>query len=307
VLSQLQAQSRTYNGIERAFGMKVAIHTPDKTKYPNLALMKLSSFHKEQKDIVTWYEGLQFKTYDKIYSSKVFSFTKDNDLFGVVSKGGSGNDIKKDLPDYVEHICPDYSLYNLDYSLGFLTRGCIRKCSFCIVPEKEGTIKAHADIEEFLQHDKAVLMDNNVLASEHGVQQIEKIIKLGIKVDFNQGLDARLIDDSIAKLLSKVKWLSPIRLACDSHEQIKSIQKAVTLLRWHNATPRRYFVYCLVRDVSEAIDRIKFLKGLYLEPFAQPFRDFDNNIEPTNEQKILARWVNHTAVFNSVRLEDYLY
>ena len=209
------------------------------------------------------------------------------------------------MPDHIEHICPDYSLYNLDYSLGFLTRGCIRKCSFCIVHKKEGHIKAHADIQEFLRHDKAVLMDNNVLACDHGIKQIEKIIRLGVKVDFNQGLDARLIDDSMAKLLSKVKWLSPIRLACDGPEQIKAIQTAVTNLRWHNATPSRYFVYALIRDPKEALERIKFLKGMDLDCHAQPYRDYDNKIIITDMQKDIARWVNHKAIFKSVSFDEY--
>ena len=164
---------------------------------------------------------------------------------------------------------------------------------------------AHADIEEFLRHKDVVLMDNNVLASEHGIQQIEKIVKLQVKVDFNQGLDARLIDDAMAKLLSRLKWRHPIRLACDHPAQMTAIQKAVQLLRWHNARPARYFVYCLVNEVDEALERVKFLKGLYLEPFAQPFQDYENTIRPTKRQLDFARWVNHTAVFNSVEWSQY--
>jgi len=285
--------------------MKIGLHSSDKTKFPNLALMKLSAYHKKNGDTVGWYDDLWATKYDQIYSSKVFTFTQKDKLFGNVQYGGTGNDIKIKLPDEIEHACPDYNLYGLDYSLGFLTRGCPNKCPWCIVPEKEGGIKAHADIKEFLQHNKVVLMDNNILASEYGIQQIEKLIKLKVKVDFNQGLDCRLIDDSVAKLLSKIKWLHPIRLACDTQSQMEPIQKAVRLLRWHNARPARYFVYCLIKKVDEATERIKFLKGLYCEPFAQPYRDFKSNIEPSKELKRFARWVNHTAVFNSVPYEDY--
>lgn len=285
--------------------MRIALHSSDKTHFPNLALMKLSAWHKAKGDIVKWYDDLWATTYDQIYSSKVFTFTQKDKLFGNVQYGGTGNDIKTKLPDEIEHICPDYDLYDLDYSLGFLTRGCPNKCSWCIVPEKEGDIKANADIDEFLRHNKVVLMDNNVLASDYGIHQIEKLIKLKIKIDFNQGLDCRLIDDSIAKLLSKVKWLHPIRLACDTMAQMEPIQKAVRLLRWYNARPVRYFVYCLIKDIDEAMERIKFLKGLYCEPFAQPYRDFRNNIEPSKEQKRFSRWVNHTAVFNSIPYEQY--
>ncbi len=285
--------------------MKVALHTLDKTNFPNLALMKLSEYHKLKGDSVVWHESLFSKKYNIVYSSKVFSFTSDEKLFGDVHYGGPGNSLSENLHDEIEHICPDYSLYNLEYSLGFLTRGCIRKCSFCIVPEKEGSIKKHADINEFLRHDKAVLMDNNVLACDHGIKQIEKIVKLGIKVDFNQGLDARLIDDSIAKLLSRVKWLNPIRLACDSQSQIKPIQNAVTLLRWHNATPRRYFIYVLIKDPKESLERIKFLKGMDLDCHAQPYLDFSGETKATQTQRNIARWVNHKAIFKTVNFDDY--
>jgi len=285
--------------------MKIALHSSDRTKFPNLALMKLSAWHKNRGDSVEWYGDLWVTKYDQIYSSKVFTFTRKDKLFGNVQYGGTGNDITVKLPDEIEHICPDYGLYGLDYSLGFLTRGCPNHCVWCIVPEKEGGIKPHADIEEFLRHNKVVLMDNNVLACDHGIAQIEKLIKLKIRVDFNQGLDCRLIDNSIAKLLSKVKWLHPIRLACDTISQMEPIQKAVKLLRWQNERPARSFVYCLIKEIDEAMERVKFLKGLYCEPFAQPYRDFRSNIEPPKELKRFARWVNHTAVFNSVPYEKY--
>jgi len=173
------------------------------------------------------------------------------------------------------------------------------------VPKKEGNITAHADIAEFARHRDVVLMDNNVLASEHGLRQIEKIAWLGLRVDFNQGLDARLIDNTTARLLAKVKWLKPIRLACDDVSMIPFIQKAVELLRWHNATPRRYSVYVLVKDIPDALERVRFLKGLDLDPFAQPYRDFKTGAEPTKEQRLFAGWVNHKAIFKSVLWEDY--
>lgn len=285
--------------------MRIGIHDADKTRFPNLALMKLSAWHKTNGDSVSKYDSLFSSQYDKVYSSKVFTFTPEEDLFGNVEEGGTGYKKFNTLPDEIEHICPDYELYGIDYSMGFLTRGCPNSCNWCVVPAKEGDITAHADIEEFLRHKEVVLMDNNVLASEHGIQQIEKLAQLGVKVDFNQGLDARLIDDHVARLLSNVKWIRFIRLSCDTQAQLPAIQKAVTLLRWHNANPAQLFVYCLVRDVQEALERVKILKGLYLQVFAQPYRDFDTNSEPTKEQKKFARWVNHKAIFKSVAWKDY--
>jgi hypothetical protein len=147
-------------------------------------------------------------------------------------------------------------------------------------------------------------MDNNILACEHGIKQIEKLARLGVKVDFNQGLDVRLINHAVARLLSKIKWIRFTRIACDSEQMQAATQKAVTLLRWHNVNPANIFVYCMIRDPERDLDRIMFLKGLYLQVFAQPYRNDDK--EPLAELKQLARWVNHKAIFKSVPYEDYL-
>ena len=146
---------------------------------------------------------------DKVYMSKVFTFLDCTDRYDceVVRAGTGYRDYATILPEEIEHICPDYSLYQGSF-MGFLTRGCVNRCSWCVVPHKEGEVRAHADIEEFLDGRKrAVLLDNNVLASEWGLMQIEKIVRMGIRVDFNQGLDARRIarTPEIAALLARVK------------------------------------------------------------------------------------------------------
>ena len=282
--------------------MKIGLHDADDTKFPNLALMKLSAWHKKNGNSVSIYDP--YKPYDLIYSSKVFTYTDITPPYGSIY-GGTGYDSPMVLPDECEHIMPDYSLYDCKQSYGFLTRGCIRKCKHCVVPEKEGNIRANADIEEFLSHKECILMDNNVLAHHHGIEQIEKIATIGVKVDFNQGLDARLIDNSIAKKLSKIKWLHPVRLACDSQSDMKKLHTAVELLRWHNVTPKKYFVYMIVEDVEESMDRAKFIKGLYCDPWAQPFRDPKTNKEPTDEQKDFSRWVNFGRIFNKIEWKYY--
>lgn len=284
--------------------MNIFLHDGDVTSYPNLALMKISAFHKKEGDNVEWFNPLFFKS-GIVYSSKVFTYSNtDPYLPKGALKGGIGYRSHEDLGDEIEHICPDYGLYSVNYSMGFLTRGCSRKCEWCFVPEKEGDIRAHADVEEFAIHKNVVLMDNNVLVSEHGISQIEKMARLGLRVDFNQGLDARLIDDGIAKRLGKLLWMKPLRLACDRSSQIDSVRKAIELLRWHNVTPRRYFCYVLVKDVDDAVERVRMLKGMDVDPFAQPFMDKDGTL-PTDEQRRFSRWVNHKAEFKSRTWEDY--
>lgn len=286
--------------------MNIGLIDCDKTKFPNLALMKLSAWHRAQGDQVELTDPIWAGNYDKIYASKVFTWTPAPVLPESAVMGGTGFDISVTLPEEIENTCPDYSLYpRMDYSMGFLTRGCIRRCPWCFVPKKEGKIRPAVDIEDFLRHDKAVLLDNNVLAHEHGIRQIEKIAELGVRVDFNQGLDARLIDNSVAKLLARVKWLNPVRLACDTKEIMSVIYKAVELLRWHNVTPRRYSCYVLINeDIKDALERIRFLKGIYVDPFAQPYISPDGKT-PTELQRKLARYVNHKAVFNSVTWDEY--
>lgn len=287
--------------------MKIGLLDIDRNKFPNLALMKISSYHKSIGDKVEF--ATMFENYDILYKSKVFTFSPDDEYYyraDKIIKGGTGYDISKKLPEEIDRMIPDYDLYNCESAYGFLTRGCIRKCEWCLVSEKEGQLKAYMDIDEFIGNKKtAVLMDNNVLASEHGIKQIEKIIDKKIKIDFNQGLDARLIDDSMAKLLSKVKWLKPLRMACDSQAMKEPIKKATELLRKHNCTPKNYFIYTLIKDIDESLDRIMFLKDLKLDPYGQPFRDFKNNIEPTIEQKKMSRWTIHKAIFKSVAWENY--
>ena len=288
------------------YTMKIALYAPD-SKMPNFALMKISKFHKSKKDIVDWHAPIFTFDHDIVYCSKIFTYTKKPFIPNEnIIKGGTGYDIKSTLPDEIEKCEPDYTIYpEFKHALGFITRGCIRKCDYCIVPEKEGKLQPYRDIEQILQgRNTVILMDNNVLASDYGIKQIEKIIKLKIKVDFNQGLDARLIDNSIARLLAKVKWLEPLRLSCDNIFMIEPVRKAVELLRWNNCVPVRYFVYMIVKDIEDALERVKFLKGMHLSPFAQPYRDREGT-EPSQIQKDFSRWVNRKWIFKSIPWENY--
>ena len=191
---------------------------------------------------------------------------------------------------------------------GFLTRGCPNRCPWCVVPRKEGMIRPHAELSEFIADRKeAILMDNNVLASDFGLSQIEEIVRRGIRVDFNQGLDARIIagNPDIARLLARVKWIRYIRMAYDHAVNEEPVMKAIENLKAAGVKPYRMFFYVLIKDVEDALHRIEQLRSAGVTPFAQPYRDFELNAQPTREQKRLARWCNHKAIFKSVEFRNY--
>lgn len=291
--------------------MKIGLIDVDGHNFPNLALMKISAFHKSEGDQVEWYNPLISGHCDKVYMSKVFTFTEDYEYFidaDEIEKGGTGYKIyDKNLPEEIDKCFPDYSLYpQYDFAIGFLTRGCIRKCPWCVVPKKEGKLKPYCNWQSIRRTDtnKIVFMDNNVLASEYGIEQIKSMIGQAVRIDFNQGLDARLITDDIAKILSQVKWIRHIRLACDTSAMIPIVTEAVQKLGKYGVKPYRIFVYTLIQDVEEAHERINALYKLGVEPFAQPYRDFETNyVNP--EHKRLARWCNHRAIAKTIKFEDY--
>lgn len=125
-----------------------------------------------------------------------------------------------------------------------------------------------------------------------------------MRIDFNQGLDARLIDKPIAKLLARCKWIRFIRLSCDTEAMIPVVEKAVNNLKNNGISGERLFVYTLVQNVEESHKRIEALRKMGVVPFAQPYRDFEGG-EPTKEQKRLAGWCNRKAIFKTVAWEDY--
>lgn len=277
------------------------------SNYPNLALMKISSYHKARGDKVGWYNP--FDHYDKVYMAKVFSFTEDYRQWitnaDQIEKGGTGYDIKKVLLPEIDRMIPDYDLYNVDKNLayGFLTRGCPNRCKWCVVPAKEGNIAPYMDIAEVSAGRKnVILMDNNVLASEYGLQQIEKIISMGVRVDFNQGLDARLVTDDMARLLAKVKWIKRIRFGCDTPGQIAECERATALIDKYGYKGE-YFFYCiLLNDFKEAFTRVNYwrTKGGRFLPYCQPYRDLNNPRQIIPQwQKDLAGWADKKWIFRT--------
>lgn len=291
--------------------MNIGLLAVDST-YPNLALMKISAYHKARGDNVEWYNS--FCHYDKVYTAKIFSFSRDYEYYvnaDQIEKGGTGYDIKKVLPIEIDRIVPDYDLYNVDKNLayGFLTRGCPNHCKWCVVPEKEGKIAPYMDIEEIAVNGRKniILMDNNVLASEYGLQQIEKIVSMGLRVDFNQGLDARLVTDDIARLLARVKWIKRIRFGCDTPGQIAEVERAARLIDKHGYRGE-YFLYCILMEFKESFYRVNYWKGVNRRfvPHCQPYRDINNPRQIIPQwQKDLAHWADRKELYMSCEFKDF--
>ena len=259
--------------------------------FPNYALMKISAWHKAQGDIVEWWNPL--KQYDWVYSSKVFDFAPDNPYLPENTiRGGTGYTdvpIWQQLRPEVDILFPDYSLYpTCDYAIGYITRGCPNNCRWCLVPAKEGEIKPYRSWRQLVRPDsqKLVLMDNNILACNYGIEQLASLIGSGYAIDLNQGMDARLVDEHIAEILSKLKWLKYIRFSCDQIPQIEAIVKTVSLLQKQGVKPYRIFVYLLVtQDVNNAAYRVEQLKKLGgITIYAQAERNTRRGIMPNREQ-----------------------
>lgn len=293
--------------------MRITLLAVD-SDYPNLALMKISAYHKQSGDAVEWYNS--FDSYDRLYMAKVFNFTPDyNYIISNVSdivKGGTGYDIHSKLPEEIDRLQPDFSIYpgiDARTSYGFLTRGCPNHCKWCVVPHKEGNIKPYMDIDEVTLNGKrpyAILLDNNALACDYGINQIEKIVSRKYHVDFNQALDARLVTPEIAKLLAKVKWIKRIRFGCDTAKQVNDCLRAIQLVRSYGYTGE-FLLYCIIIDFEESFYRINCWKEDHkCVPFAQPYRDpYKRNVIIPQWQKDLAHWANRKELFFKCEFADY--
>ena len=285
------------------------------SKYPNLALMKISSWHKSQGDSVEWYNP--FDRYDIVYMSKIFSFTPDYGQWITntkhIRKGGTGYDLHTTLPEEMEFVVPDYSLYpSIDKktAYGFLTRGCPNKCKWCVVPRKEGNVKPYMDVDDVAVDGRTnlILMDNNILACDYGLQQLRKIIEKGYRVDFNQALDARLVTDDIAMSLAKVRWLNHIRFGCDTPKQIGECERAMQMIDSYRVNPASYLMYTMIgENFDEAFHRLNHWRPFKrIRIVAQPFRDVDNPRQVIPQwQKDMAHWANRHKLFASCEFKDF--
>mgnify|MGYP003293932389 CR=1 FL=1 len=283
--------------------MKVGLVDVDGHNFPNLALMKLSAWHKTRGDEVEF--AMPLFQYDRIYKSKVFTFTPDDHTSWQccdIRKGGTGYSLFFTLSDDCEHIMPDYSLYGItDTAYGFLSRGCPRGCPFCIVADKEGRVSRKvADLREWWDGQKnIVLMDPNILACQDWRDLLGQLAESGSYIDINQGADIRLLTPDKADALSRLK-MKRIHFAWDGTDDLEPMFRSATeafgkIIRTHRAS-----VYVLTNcgtTMDWNLHRIYVLRDLGYDPYVMVY---DKEHAPS-EIRRLQRWCNNKFIFKKVR------
>ncbi len=323
--------------------MRIGLIDVDGHNFPNLALMKISAFHKTLHDIVEWYTP--FEHYDIVYLSKVFSFSEDYKYpiyADQIVYGGTGYQIENNngqeyfrlykqdfknflttknsliahsifLLDNIEHIFPDYSIYPMytkDTAYGFLTRGCPRGCAFCHVGTKEGKHSYKvADLSEFWNGQKnIVLCDPNLLACRDWKPLLQQLIDSKACVDFNQGLDIRMITDEKADMISQIK-IKEIHFAWDRYEDKDIILPKLKLFseyKYKGKNPdHNAIVYVLVNfdtTIEQDLERIYTLREMGYWAYVMVYDK--EHAKPI--YKDLSRWCNNRRIFAKCpRFEDY--
>lgn len=298
------------------FYMRIGLVQAD-GKLPNLALMQICSFYEEKGDEVVWWGGPIFGGYyDKIYVSKIFSFSK---LSPYLPKeaiiGGTGIDFYNHLPKEIEDCRPSYTLYpECNYHIGFSMKGCRFACKFCCVPKKEGRPKMNSAIDGLLLNSKGgnrlMLLDNDFFGGSDWRVNLERVIELKLKVCFVQGLNIRIITEEQAMLLAKCKYTNSkfnqryLTFAWDRFGDGALVKKGIKICNDAGipSTHMQFFVLVGFDTTKEQdYERVMTLREWGCMPFVMPYKRDDLY------QKAFARWVNNRAIFKSCSWAEYKY
>lgn len=306
--------------------MRVGLIDADRTGFPNVALMKLSAWHKAQGDSVRLVRGpLDVdETIKRWYASVVFSWNRRlalalASMYGVTI-GGSGVDLRATLPPEVEAMRPDYSLYDIDYGLGYLMRGCIWTCKFCVVPEKEGKPREVATIDDLINHESGrkrpfiVLLDNEFFWREKwAIAKLQEFTERGIDFCPSQGLDVRVLTVPLVEALAASPFWNvkrsrrQITFAFDDLKIEKQYRRGVEMLlakmaAWHLQS---FVLVGFNSTIEQDLRRIAIIREYGIDPFVMVYRDYDTGQCPRDRQlRNLARWVNR-RLYKTCAFEDY--
>lgn len=287
--------------------MKIGLLDIDGHNFPNYALMKISHYWKCKGGVnVEW--ATPFEHYDIIYRSKIFTFSPDDMRYYDADKvviGGTGYDIKSKLPYEIETSDLDYSIYpQYDFSVMFFSRGCVRRCPFCLVYDKEGHIQPEKPTNLNPKGTHIEVLDNNFFANPKWREAVDFLNNTGQPVNLH-GVDVRIMNEQQAKAINTMKLKSNIHIAWDN-PNIDLRPQLEKILEWIPAYKLTCYVLIGFNSTKKQdMYRLNTLKHLGILPFVQPYRDFDNKRMPNAYEKDLARWANRAWLFKSMNFEDF--
>ncbi len=309
---------------EKTTAQRVLLVDVDST-IPNIALMRLAYYYRMLGwgiDIIRLEISIYGKhkiieidnsKYDMTFASVIFKGTIDNVCFKhpqSVDIGGTGsNNISKTLPKEVD-ACPcDYSIYpNCDTSVGFISRGCIRNCEFCLVREKEGQLRQVAQISDIVKHKKVKFLDNNFLALPNHEELLQELIDKKIRCQFNQGLDIRLVNDTNAQMLSRLNYMGEYIFAFDSLSLQSIVEKNLAILKKYipNEWKIKFFIYCHpdLSIPSDVYRRILWCKENKVLPYFMRHQDCWSSPEVRTYNDFSA-WCNQPGIFKTHTYEQF--